>query len=70
MIGYFRDHAHHILTTCKAYSKGVRFRCAIDSGDEETASEWLKSHVERYLKTLIHETKQHGRRLVQREPML
>ncbi|PWA66179.1 ubiquitin-conjugating enzyme 25 [Artemisia annua] len=60
VIGYFRDHAHRILSTCKAYSKGVRFGCAIDSGDEETASEWFKSYVERYMKTLIAAFKEVG----------
>lgn len=54
MIGYFRDHAHRILATCKAYSKGVRFT------DEETASKWFKSSVERYMKTLIAAFKEVG----------
>ncbi|PWA66181.1 hypothetical protein CTI12_AA330670 [Artemisia annua] len=59
VIGYFRDHAHGILATCKAYTKGVKVGCAIDSG-EEAGSQWFKSNVEGYMKTLIGAFKEIG----------
>nr|GEX54680.1 hypothetical protein [Tanacetum cinerariifolium] len=59
VIGYFRDHARGILTTCKAYTKGVKVGCAIDSG-EEAGSRWFKSNVEGYMKTLIGAFKEIG----------
>ncbi|GJZ45927.1 hypothetical protein Tco_0593523, partial [Tanacetum coccineum] len=45
VIGCFCDNARGILTTCKAYTKGVQVGCAIDSG-EEVGSRWFKSNVE------------------------
>ncbi|GKC54690.1 ubiquitin-conjugating enzyme 25, partial [Tanacetum coccineum] len=59
VIGYFCDHARGILTTCKAYTKGVKVGCAIDSG-EEAGSWWFKSNVEGYMKTLIGAFKEIG----------
>ncbi|GKC54307.1 hypothetical protein Tco_1077052 [Tanacetum coccineum] len=59
VIGYFRDHARGVLTICKAYTKGVKVGCAIDSG-EEAGSRWFKSNVKGYMKTLIGAFKEIG----------
>ncbi|GKA75249.1 zinc finger, CCHC-type, retrotransposon gag domain protein [Tanacetum coccineum] len=59
VIGYFHDHARGVLTICKAYTKGVKVGCAIDSG-EEAGSRWFKSNVEGYMKTLIGAFKEIG----------
>ncbi|GKB27234.1 hypothetical protein Tco_0866635, partial [Tanacetum coccineum] len=45
VIGCFRYNARGIMTTCKAYTKGVQVE-ANDTG-EEAGSRWFKSNVER-----------------------
>nr|XP_043628010.1 putative ubiquitin-conjugating enzyme E2 38 [Erigeron canadensis] len=59
VIGHFRDRARSILTTCRAYMKGVGVGCAVNGG-KETGSVRFKNDVERYMKTLVGAFKEIG----------
>ncbi|XP_076903655.1 putative ubiquitin-conjugating enzyme E2 38 [Bidens hawaiensis] len=58
VIGHFRNRAKGILTSCKAYMKGVRVGCG-DEG-EVTGSQVFKNDVKGYMKTLVGAFKQIG----------
>ncbi|KVI02267.1 Ubiquitin-conjugating enzyme, E2, partial [Cynara cardunculus var. scolymus] len=58
VIAHFRDRAHAILMSGKAYCKGVRVGCVVDKG--EGRSRRFKSDVEQCMKMLAREFEQIG----------
>ncbi|GJZ45983.1 ubiquitin-conjugating enzyme 25 [Tanacetum coccineum] len=54
-IGYFHYHARDILKTCKAYIKGLKVGCDIDSGEETGGKvlEVLKNWPERSIQVIV-----------------
>ncbi|KAM0002319.1 putative ubiquitin-conjugating enzyme E2, ubiquitin-conjugating enzyme/RWD [Helianthus debilis subsp. tardiflorus] len=59
VIGHFCDRARGILTSCNAYTKGLRVGCGVDMG-EQTGSRGFRNDVKGYMKTLVEAFKQIG----------
>ncbi|KAK9048435.1 hypothetical protein SSX86_032603 [Deinandra increscens subsp. villosa] len=59
VVGHFHDRARCILTSCKAYMRGIRVGCGVDEG-EETGSRGFRNDVKGYMKPLVGEFKQIG----------